>query len=692
MLKLQQLIYGMTGTIPVACLTPRGMLTEIMAVKEATKLEGYIFRPSFAVSKELTDFSNDDWLAMLAQYSVTYGWATDFQDMMNLSPLDVLTGYQKKASFEVHLTPSLLEEPIKVVPSTFIKGFIKDILESPTVLRKNQIDCLKVCPTEILEEQFMSSNIIIKETEAIVAVVLVKRGSNIDIFRDIDQIVRFLAYSYDLDGKLSRELLKNFNLRISTKNRKYLLDVIEGFDVQTTLQRMKKYTQFHKRLLKQLTWTTKAKMLERYPKVMEIKYQLYNRTTSTNATIIQKYQRNGDYRKAFIQETIDIGQLLRNILQYLRYSAGSIVASKTNKNSSNIVVYDIRDSVCQKVFKRALKKANKKLIHQVLLLIEEYQDKPEVYLRYVNNVTVEYASPQPPLDLLLVKIYKKILKKALKALSVPLTGLVYIDPVCKDYMIPFSGRNDSSQSTSGEYLAPGSKFQLPDSKGKLLRCGIMWRGNSTDLDLSLNFDKGVCYYGSPTVKCEGGTVIISSSGDITSSTWESFSTELVDIDVGRCVKEGIDRVVSSVISYSGSDLDSEDLEAYWFVELIEPEDRIIRDKKVTVTLEDTLYSIKLNSPNKAALGIDFNLADGIATVLNSRVPRALGSGGNSINLSDDFEEVLNNLPQTLSVYKALKLSIPKGQVTKNKEEASVIFGPDGIDPGTNMPEVLKVVF
>lgn len=124
-------------------------------------------------------------------------------------------------------------------------------------------------------------------------------------------------------------------------------------------------------------------------------------------------------------------------------------------------------------------------------------------------------------------------------------GKVYLDENLKNYMVPFGQR---SAAKALKTIPRGSRLDIPN--GNTLRFFIYWKdGNDrTDIDLSvlaLDTDSGykttVAYY---HLKDTG----IYHSGDITSAP--DGASEFIDVDIFKCLKQGIRYILMSVNSYT----------------------------------------------------------------------------------------------------------------------------------------------
>ncbi len=124
-------------------------------------------------------------------------------------------------------------------------------------------------------------------------------------------------------------------------------------------------------------------------------------------------------------------------------------------------------------------------------------------------------------------------------------GKVFLDENLKNYTVPFAQR---SASKALKTISRGSKIDLPI--GETIRFFIYWKdgNNRTDLDLSalaLDTESGykmeIAYY---NLKEIGGY----HSGDITSAP--EGASEFIDIEISKCLKQGIRYVLMSVNSYT----------------------------------------------------------------------------------------------------------------------------------------------
>lgn len=682
-MELQKLIYGMTGNVVY---DPAGSFKDIVEVLDALDISVVTLRQSFE-NMEYTDY---DYLSVFAQASIVYGWTREFEVLTGTTP----TRWYANSRAEEDVEPIVFNNPsnISLVPPSYINSFIMDILESKTVLRQNQIQCIMATPLNLLEELFNDAKFTIRETKVLVARHLLEYGKDINAFDDFDMVIRILS---GIDGQISNTDLKITRIELYTKLRKRILTEIEGFNKENTLKTMKKYKNFSKKILQQLRWCEESKMRRRYPKTYALKDHLYNNTITTRASRMHALRMMGDFRSAFDIELDDINQCLRNLASYVRYPKGTLIASKITDNQTLSVLYDISDVDSLSAFRDALKFANRKLIHQCILYLSDERNFKEMSSKFVFKVDVEYLTPLPPLDRSMSSMYATELKMALRRLSgaymAPL-GKVYLARETKDFTIPFSGRLDSSQTLSGTYYAPGSTVQLKNAD--FIRLGIAWRSeSSTDLDLNASIGNvDTCYYGNPQIKYNA-KVVMASSGDVMHCDAETFSAEFLDIDTNLYREAYSEKILTSVISYSGVDLDDENLECYWFIKVISSDQRITGGAVgYKLNLADMDYAVRLNAASRGALGLLIDIHKMEAKVINGNV-RGVGHYNNAEGLKANFEDIMAGLPIPLTVFDAFTASIPRQDIVENKEDADTVVGYLGdYSPSTDMSILIPLIF
>jgi len=720
---------------------------ELFSIFDSMKIDGFIFRDKFANTIELTDYSDEDWIAMFAQYSITYNWENEFNRFFNKTSKEVIDNY-----FNKDLEYTSFNTNLKTFDISFNKEdlskIILNILESKIVLREQEIKIIENVDINILKNVFEKAEIKIKEIEIYVYKrILNSDNINIKYFKDLDQIVRIVVELYS-DGSikvpLTKNELKSLKVKIPTKIKKVLTKALNSQNnVDYAVEKMFKYYGFWKKIFYAIKWESDEKTLKKYPVFFELKRKLYeNDRSNTFNGKIEKAKFNGDYNTAIRILATNPGFLMRNILEYIRYSKGTTIAKKVvlNKKDPNrynvytddelfsnkinigkilkpnsddgkiksreiVVKTDASEFFESEEFYSILLTVNLKLLWKTLSILDKkflYENKIN---RLVQKIYISYERELPGLDKKLAKIVKKKIKKAIKEIkkeeNISL-GKVFISDDLKNKNIEFSGRESTGLTLSGEYLTPGSKISFDSlESGKIIRLGIAWRGESScDIDHSLNLlNKGKSvYYGTPIYK-ENKEIIISSSGDITSCDNELFSTELIDIDLDLAVKYDLGNMLSSIIQYSGKTLDN--YEVFWFMNIIDKKDRVTDGRSIHIALDQMDYAIQLNKETKSSLGFYINLKEKHIEVLNLEL-NMNDNYSNAVSNESVFKKVLEERDPLVNIYDTLKTVIKKSQIVDKIEDADTVLLSsvneikdaelDFFTPGRDINEFYKIIF
>jgi hypothetical protein len=716
-LELRRHIYGTTNVIVVDTIDCN-MLEQIELIRSSMQLDGFIFRPTFANDTELKEYTDEDWEAMLAQYAITYEWQSEYQEYFEKNPINVLNNYFENNTepvIDVSKVNNSGDVDFKVKDRNYYFDVLTDIAKSKTVLRDQQLKILELMPIKYIEQVYLSTDITIKETEIQFMRRLVEQKSSFK-FTDTDQIVRFVVAVYRTNGEpvvgqLNNTILKDVKIKMPTSVKKKILSDIDTMKHFNALKNMDKYKNFWKRLFKQLAWTSEEKLRKRYPNAMKIKKQLFNGTYIKKNTKLEMFKTDGNLEDALKEEMKNPGQMLRNLLFYLRYkegdrfakkqkkqpsdfSVGNYFAEKNDKKTNNhIVIKDAKNVLKSNEFYETLKKTNTKLLWQVLTMLRDNRLFVPMNERHVNGVRIRYSIPVPGLEEELVKIAKKQIKNAIKEIKRKENeslGLVYVSNDIKNYAMQFSGRTDTSMSMSGEYLPSGSIIDISEiipkqeRKNKLLRVGLAWRGRSScDIDLSMNIKGyGAIYYGNPTLS-KGNDIIMTSSGDITSCRNDMFSTELIDVDIDLFMKHGFTEMFNSAIMFSGRDFNN--YEAYWFVSVINREDRIVNRQKITINLDEMDYAVQIMEEAKGMCGLKFTLTENKQEIEVLNIPmKNVQNGMNAKYAERQFENAIASRPKIATLEKAIKLAINKQQIVEDIEFADVVIS-------KTEPEAIKII-
>lgn len=713
LLKLQQLIYGATGKLFIKSISYAEIMKEVIEIKSDSRVDGFILNNSFVSNKELTSYTADDWRLIYAQYQCTYGFPSE-KDLELVNDHLINSSLQNKDTF-VPMDPSCSSQTDTIVhifnpensePNALVK-YLAEIMSSKAVLRANQIEMLEIAPEEFLTKAFEIANFTINETRMIIVNMLVELNYQGKLFSSPDDIVRFIYANYAVvrsdrskptDTKLNKTLLSKVDFDIPTSIRKKILNTLNQFTHFSVAPQFKKYLQFWKRVFKQCSYTSEAKMAKRFPFAFDIKEKLYKSTIKTENTDIEYFRSIGDLGTAFSIELNNPGQMLRKISSYVRYPIGSKYARKralTNKDqyekSFTVVKSDITEIIEDQMFDETLLMCNPKLLFQVLALLRNKTLHKAMSTKKCNGKQISYLSqPLPGFDKRLTDIVIDKIKIALSAILQrrnSLLGKVYIDKSVENFPLQFSGRLDTATSMSGAYYPSGSKISLADIianaknpvENPIVRFGIAWKGESCDIDLSTSFigDKGKsqCYFGRPEFKYDGELVAVS-SGDITSCRKDIFSVEFIDLDYAKFKEindrvKAVDTIYNSINCYSN--IKFSELDCYFFLQVIDKSKRVIPgNRQVTIKLDECDFAVKLNDASRLCTGLMIDVDTDMITVINKSVE--IDTYQSIMSFQDKCIEAIESKTGTQIFFnEALELAIDPEQIVDTIADANTVI-------------------
>jgi len=313
--------------------------------------DGLIFRKTFADKEELSEYTQEEWKAILAQYSITYGWANDYQSIFSKSAESVLNEYV--GSFDLETINKLDNSKIKtftIGDNSNLLKVVKNILESKSVLRSQQIETLKVTPTSVLIAAARESKIIIKETLVLVMKLLSKEQLDFAILKTPTDVLRFIVSSYTstpIEGQINKALLKRVRIKIPTSMRKSLLSNLEIIAEKRAIIKNKtlvassiisndlvgsrylcedmfSYSDFWKIIAKYLRFEKAEKSKVKFPlytKAIDLLYE-NDRSWTFNGRYSEAKERL-NYEDAILVAKERPGFLLRNIIEFIRMTKGT---------------------------------------------------------------------------------------------------------------------------------------------------------------------------------------------------------------------------------------------------------------------------------------------------------------------------------------------------------------------------------
>ena len=711
--------------------------------------EGFIFRKTFGESEQLTDYTEEEWLAILAQYSITYGWADEYEaQFFNISPVKVLDDYLGSVPTEAIDVSKHGTKLLTILFEGDVRNMIDDILESKSVLRRHQIRIVQEAPSEYVATSLTQTRVPIKETLVWAANLVIDQVMLRPILQSSTDILRFVVTNYveePIVGQLSKQALRPMKMHIPTRVRKFLLNNLEllgeAKGAKYLTEDMFLYSDFWKRLAKYLQFAKMSTTHRRYPeygKAIDLLYEDDRSWTFNGRYSAAKTEL--DYSEAFIVAAERPGFLLRNLLEFMRMKKGTIIPRKVTAStlqvrrnpmqemlstspdkhiSNNVIKYDAFALIQSDTFGDVLaENANPKLLWQTLELLQD----ESIYLPYtsrtVQGVEVQYDGPMPGVDLQLGKhvrlTIKRLLREKLQARNSKL-GKVYLDENLERFKLQYSGRGDTGINMSGQALVSGTELSISGLLGNsvaanpIIRLGVMWRSKeggprSVDLDHSLSVGaRDVVYYGRPTMYDKKGDVCITSSGDIVSCGDSTFSTELVDIDTNRCRASDIMEMVSSVIVYHGGYTLSQ-YECYFFVNVIDAADRIT-GQKMWIDLQLTDYAVAIDpdgiDKSGGQLGFRIDLTKGTLEVLNLPL-KSDGYSSSIVNNAAAIAKLVNSRPKRLNLLEVLSVAVASPQLVYDAENADTIVSQESFNdlssearilhPGRDMESIQKLLF
>lgn len=725
LIKLNKIGYGFDNAYTLFQYTKldfKRFKSEFIELIDNSTKDGMIFRKTFGSSEKLTEYTTEEWSAILAQYSITYGWTDQYSNIFLNSAVDTLDKYVGSLSKEIS---DITESETKIMTignRSDLELLIGNIVESPVVLRSQQIKTLESVPVEILANVCKNSKITIKETLIKVMSLMSSIHLDFPLLKTATDVLRYVVsvYAHDpLEGQLLKHDLKSVKLRIPSSARKMLLRNLELIAFNQNIRSdvpfsgpkyltedMFTYEMFWKRLDKYLRYEKAVKTRVKYPHYTKSIDLLYDgdRSWTFNGRF-SKAKSEMNFDKAIRIAAERPGFMMRNLMEFLRMTKGvkspvkvgskekikkvnnafqnalSGVNKEEIKPIYNSVQIDASEFLISDEFSNILNNnLNVKLAWQLLENLKDENIFESVSSRTVQGITIKYSTPFPGLNKDLTKLVRKQILKSIKYKLKNKNknlGNVFIDDDSKNYRLQYSGRSSTEISFAGEFLSPGSELSISDIiKDKniddvYLRLGVMWRGlqnnQSFDIDHNVKVDnQHDVYYGSPDLRYNN-EIVISSSGDITSCGGpdSKFSTELIDVNLGLCTKHNVTEFYNSLIMYAGK-FSLGETESYLFFSIIDKKNRKM-GTRLEVDLSKTDYAIRIDPDNidktGSYIGVNFDLKEDKISVLCAPIKNSDGTYSNAKSNNASFAKAIMDFDKHLSIGYALKKSIKREQMT-----------------------------
>jgi len=702
--------YTISNLIDLKSLTPEQVAEFYTSFKPETK-SGWILRKGFADSKEFKEYSEEEWRVIFAQYSLTYGWSDTYQRHYGNVATDVISAYNNEYVAKIEQ----IMHDSKTITVGFRKDIVKliaEILQSPVVLRTHQIKTIEACPQDVLLDAFVRGPITIRET-LIKVIQLLRTSGATGLFRFPTDVLRYILAVHarePFQGQITKPDLKERKVTIPTKDRKFLLKELDAMGTARFIcEDMFTYESYWKLMHRYLRYGKAVNARKRFPNYHTAIDLLY--TGDRSWTFNGRYSgalANLDYAMALAIAKERTGFLMRNYMNFLRYPTGTKVAQAQKDTvaslspidvayAGDVILTDNINYFYTTEFANTIAGSNTKLAFQLLEQLQSKKILRDQSERTVQGITKYYSIPIPG-------VKKQIAKKAAAVIQSGIrlklqtrnrnAGMVYISPELEDASLQYSGRKSTEVNYSGTMLTPGSKIDIPDTE--ILRVGVLWKGsNSTDIDhnATLFIDNNRLsdvYFGNPTYHD-----IVNSSGDITTCNNNHFSAEFIDIDMKEAMNSKITSIITSLISYSGHPRTIGTLECYLFIKGINKTERIIKNRKFNLDLMDTDYATRLDPDNVEDstdyVGFNIQLDEGKIQVCAYTAPEAGAYA--TIRQRDYTPEFLEGIfGAGYSLYDALHLAFASGQITLDEDEADLVFGPNGIDPSTELETIQGYIF
>jgi len=733
----KSLIYGLTSSIPILPTSPEDIPAKIeLLVKLAhsgyiitnpevllqadytsasnsilncissTTKQATVFRNSFGSQLDLESYTYDDYLAIFAQYSITYDWESTFESVTNLSPAAILSQYKLDTAPLIPAYDKSTTKHITLFDRPAYEAYMLSLLESKAPLRLNQEKIIQSADWHELSS--LNPTYYVKSTKSLVQLSQYKQGI-LPTISSIDELLRFILsvgtkpHDIDFNGQITSDMLKSVQFHLPTRMKKFILNWFNNQSVRPITEQLLVYEQFWKRLFHHSHWCSSAKFNHRYPVTKLILTILYS--TDRSWTFNSRYQRalqSYDYSLAFEILTEKPGLLLRNIIMYCKYTTGTSIAT-TSDTKPAVVQSDASDQLRNQL--PTILASAKPAIKTAIQLLEELHNPVHyepIHSREVRGQLIHYITPIPAFDTALVSSVISTVSRYImqtKQSANHNLGKVYIAPELQSIAVQYSGANSDEIALSGGFIPPNSTLPLPD--GSIIRLGICWKDighGSCDIDLSSIFirpkmsgpELANCYYGSPELR-HNSQLIAVSSGDITSCDTDIYSAEFIDIDIDKAVDAGFTSLFNMVNMYRGKTFDKYD--THIFLSVITPAQRIKPSSTITIDLAKQDYAVSLPATSKNYLPFYIDLVDRTMTSLSINTPSTNYDNANSLLQSN--LEAINNRNQHTSLASVLALTIPKSSITTSPDEADITIGTTSdysINVLTNIEELQRIIF
>ena len=664
---------------------------------ESAIKQSFILRKSFGTSVKLEDYTVEDWEAIFAQYSLTYGWSDQYQSLLGKNPATVLSEYIGDAFDKTIELPSKVKY-ITLLDRAAYEEYILSILESKIPLRLHQEQIVQTIDFSDLNTREPVYSI--KSTKALVQSTVYKQGGE-PLISNLDEMQRFILNNCqkgdngeDYNGQILNSMLKSFKFHIPTRMKKFILNWFNNQMGKYLVEQMYSNEQWWKRMFHHCNWCSASKFNTRYSNVRVGLDLLYN--TDRSWTFNSRYQsalKANDYANAITILAERPGLLLRNLVMFCKYTIGTDLPVKASSSSSSNpltkalsgaqVVQTVQTDASEWIntqFESFLirTKPALKIAWQLIETLLSPEHQSPISTRNVQGQIIEYSTPIPAVNPELVDTVVTALLayiKQSKIIDNQSLGRVYLAPELGNIAIQYSGANSNDISMSGTFLSPGTTLPLPE--GDIIRMGVVWKNTgkgSCDIDLSTNIraEDGdhICYYGKPVYKVYDH-VIATSSGDITTCGTDTYSAEFIDIDLALAQRYGVQTVLNSLILFNGRG-SLADYDTHLFLSVIERSKRITGGRNVVIDLAKQDYAVKLTDTVSSYLGFFLDIEQMTMTSIAHGLH--VDRGSNAAQLQSKFSSIITNKPPQISLATALQTTIDSSQIVDDIAHSEFSIG------------------
>ncbi len=337
------------------------------------------------------------------------------------------------------------------------------------------------------------------------------------------------------DGDIS--LASNTKFKLNRKARKIVVEFLDSLKGSVT-EITSEIAKYKKQWQKLMHCLHIGEYRKKFPKAYQIADNIRNNITHTFDSYVEAHLVRNEVPQALKILSKRPGELARKLDHLLR------IADDTNRK---LVV---------NTFAKISDKISTNVLFQVMKHFEYRNDEQEYRIIIPKGeVSKIYAlkNELPELPMLTCQCIYKICGDALmnRFGDLGFLGGCYVDPILKNYNIPFAMRSSSS---SLKQLVRGTK--LPMAEGSTIRMFLWWHDiikpnpSRVDIDLSaIALDEDMKYVEHISYTRLKGTFGCH-SGDITSAP-DPGASEFIDINIDKALEKGYRYIAMNVLSYTG---------------------------------------------------------------------------------------------------------------------------------------------